>query len=50
MGMAFSQNALADRVTGEQLDNGTEEDIYRILGMPWLTPEQRQAWAKANLI
>ena len=45
MGMAFSQNALADRVTGQQLDNGTEEDIFRILGIPYLTPEERQRWA-----
>ena len=46
MGMAFSQNALADRATGRQLDNGTEEDIYRILGMPYLEPEQRQRWVR----
>ena len=46
MGMAFSQNALTDRVTGQQLDNGTEEDIYRILGIPYLTPEQRQRWVR----
>jgi len=36
MGMAFSQNALADRETGRQLDDGTEQDIYRILRMPYL--------------
>lgn len=46
LGMALSQNALADRATGRQLDNGTEEDIYRILGMPWLSPEERQHYAE----
>jgi DNA polymerase/3'-5' exonuclease PolX len=46
MGMAFSQNALADRATGRQLDDGTEVDIYRILGMPYLEPEERQRWVK----
>lgn len=46
MGMAFSQNALADRASGQQLDDGTEEDIYRILRMPFLTPEERQGWVK----
>ena len=45
MGMAFSQNALADRATGRQLDNGTEEDIYRLLNLPYLTPIERQRWA-----
>ena len=45
MGMAFSQNALADRATGEQLDDGTEEGCYRLLRMPYLTPPARQAWA-----
>ena len=44
MGMAFSQNALADRETGEQLDDGTEEHIYQLLEMDYLTPEQRQKW------
>lgn len=32
-------------VGGTQVDNGTEEDIYRILEMPYLTPEARQAFA-----
>jgi len=44
--MAFSQNALTDRVSGQQLDNGTEEDIYRILGIPYLNPEERQRWVR----
>lgn len=48
MGMAFSQNALADRATGRQLDDGTEEDIYRVLGMPFLTPEERQRWVRSR--
>ncbi len=45
LGMALSQNGLTDRVTGQQLDNGTEEDIYRILRLPWLSPEERQRYA-----
>jgi len=45
MGMAFSQNALTDRETGRQLDDGTEEDIYRILQLPFLEPTERQRWA-----
>ena len=42
MGFALSQNGLCDRETGEQLDNGTERDIYRILELPWLEPSERQ--------
>ena len=45
MGMALSQNGLCDRETGEQLDDGTEEPIYELLGMTFLTPERRQGWA-----
>ncbi|MGY1602378.1 hypothetical protein [Geodermatophilus sp. SYSU D00815] len=45
MGLALSQNGLTDRETGEQLDDGTEESIYRILHWPWLTPEERQRYA-----
>jgi DNA polymerase/3'-5' exonuclease PolX len=45
MNMALSQNGLTDRETGEQLDNGSEESIYRILGWPWLTSEERQRYA-----
>jgi DNA polymerase (family 10) len=44
MGMALSQNALTDRATGRQLDDGTEESIYRILRMPYMQPEERQSW------
>lgn len=44
-GMALSQVGLLDRATKRQLDNGTEEDIYRLLGLVFLTPEQRQRWA-----
>jgi DNA polymerase (family 10) len=46
MGLALSQNGLTDRATGEQLDDGSEEDIYRLLGMPYLTPAERQRWAR----
>lgn len=48
MGMAFSQNALTDRATGRQLDNGTEEDIYRILGMPFIPATERQRWVRSS--
>ncbi len=44
-GMALSQIGLLDATTKQQLDNGTEEDIYRILGLRWLEPHERQAWA-----
>lgn len=44
-GMALSQIGLLDATTKQQLDNGTEEDIYRILGLRWLHPDERQAWA-----
>jgi DNA polymerase (family 10) len=46
MGLALSQNGLTDRETGEQLDDGTEQSIYRILRWPWLTPEERQRYAR----
>jgi DNA polymerase/3'-5' exonuclease PolX len=46
MGLALSQNGLTDRATGEQLDDGTEESIYRLLRWPWLTPEERQRYAR----
>lgn len=45
MGLAFSQNALADRATGEPLlGTDTEEGCYAALRMPYLTPEERQSW------
>lgn len=44
-GMALSQNGLTDRETGVQLDDGTEQDIYRLLGLPYLSPEERQRYA-----
>lgn len=43
MGYNLSQIGLLK--DGVQVDNGTEYDIYRILEMQWLTPEQRQAFA-----
>lgn len=46
MNLALSQNGLFDRETGEQLDDGTEESVYRILHWPWLTPEERQKYAE----
>ena len=44
-GMALSQIGLLDAVTKEQLDDGTERGIYRLLGLRWLEPEERQSWA-----
>lgn len=45
-GMALSQIGLLDRATKVQLDSGTSErEIYCILGLPWLTPEERQRFA-----
>jgi DNA polymerase (family 10) len=46
MGMALSQNALTDRATGKQLDDGSEEHIYELLAMPYETPEHRQRWVR----
>ncbi|MDT5040621.1 MAG: polymerase [Actinoplanes sp.] len=46
MGYALSQIGLLDRETKRQLDNGTEKDIYRWLGLDYLTPEQREKWTK----
>lgn len=46
-GMALSQVGLLDRVTKRQLDSGTSErEIYDLLGLPWLTPQERQRYAK----
>jgi DNA polymerase (family 10) len=44
-GMALSQIGLLDRRSKRQLDNGSEADIYRLLGLTFLTPEERQRWA-----
>jgi DNA polymerase (family X) len=44
-GMALSQIGLLDAVTKQQLDDGTEEDIYRLLNLRWLSPADRQRWA-----
>ncbi len=44
-GMALSQIGLLDRATKRQLDSGTSErEIYNLLGLPWLTPQERQSW------
>jgi len=45
-GMALSQIGLLDATTKKQLDDGTERDIYRLLGMQWLETHERQAWAE----
>jgi DNA polymerase/3'-5' exonuclease PolX len=45
-GMALSQVGLLDRATKRQLDSGTSErEIYHLLGLPWLTPQERQQYA-----
>jgi DNA polymerase (family 10) len=49
LGFALSQNGLFDATTKEQLDNGTEEHIYELIGWPWLTPEARQKWAEIDV-
>lgn len=41
MSYVLSQYGLFTR-GGMQVDNGTEEDIYRILSLPWLSHEDRQ--------
>jgi hypothetical protein len=46
MGYALSQIGLPDRETKRQLDDGTEHDIFRWLGMDYMTPEQREKWTK----
>lgn len=46
LGYALSQIGLLQN--GVQIDDGTEEDIYRLIEWPWLTPEQRQKWASVN--
>jgi len=43
-GLRLARHGLFD-ASGRQADNGTEADIYRLLGMPWIPPERRQEWA-----
>jgi len=43
-GMTLSQYGLFDH-DKNQLDNGTEVSIYSLLGMPWLRPVDREAFA-----
>ena len=46
-GMALSQVGLLDRVTKRQLDSGeSEEEIYNLLRLRYLTPEERQGWVR----
>jgi DNA polymerase/3'-5' exonuclease PolX len=44
-GMTVSRNGLTERGSGMRLDDGTEADIYRLLGLPYLVPEDRQRYA-----
>jgi DNA polymerase (family 10) len=43
LGYALSQVGLLR--DGVQVDDGTEESIYRLLDWPWLSPADRQKWA-----
>ena len=44
-GMRLSQIGLLTYDKSVQLDDGTEEDIARLLDWPMMTPEERQRWA-----
>lgn len=44
-GLGLSQNGLFD-ADGRQLDDGTEEGVYRALGWQWVSPQDRQRWAE----
>jgi len=44
--MRLSQIGLLSFDKSRQLDDGTEEDIARLLDWPMLTPQQRQRWAR----
>jgi len=48
LGYALSQIGLLDGTTKRQLDDGTEEDIYRLIEWPWLTPQQRQRFVNPH--
>jgi len=45
LGYHLSQTGLIRVSDGEQVDEGTEESIYQILDLPWLTPADRQRWS-----
>lgn len=45
LGWTLSQYGLLDR-DGKQIDIGTERDIYTRLGLPYMEPEARQAYAE----
>lgn len=40
-GRILSQYGLRERATGERLDDDTEEGILKLLGLPWVPPEER---------
>lgn len=44
-GYRLSQVGLQRSSDHVQVDNGTEKHIYELLGLPYLTPAQRQRWA-----
>jgi len=41
-GLKLSEYGIFDDRTGQRLGGETEEEIYRILGMPWIPPELRE--------
>jgi DNA polymerase/3'-5' exonuclease PolX len=43
-GLALSQSGVFDRTTWEQVDDGTEEGLYRAIGWEWIEPADRQKW------
>jgi DNA polymerase/3'-5' exonuclease PolX len=46
MGLALSQDGLKDRATGGLIPGtDTEQAIYAVLGLPFLTPQERQRYA-----
>ncbi len=47
-GMHLLQFGLTNADKSIQLDNGTEEDIARLLDWPMSSPEQRQSWVRGT--
>lgn len=49
-GMALSQIGLLHRATKRQLESGnSEREIYNLLGLPWLMPQDRQKVGAGSL-
>lgn len=47
LGFTLSQYGLFDHF-GNQIDDGTEKNIYKRLGMQWIEPEDRQQFVEAK--